>query len=416
MGCSTSVPLDESTSKRTQFEEYTAEVDTEDDNNDNSDINIIRCSINKTRASMFDNPERARRFCEHYAFPEDGKQILAVLGAAFVYKGYDTRDRTPVAVFETSIDDAVTLEELRTDFEAQMAVRVDHPNILRCLGIGDDGNTFFAIMEYTNGGDLFQWLGSRDTFDECDARLIFYQVASAVEYLHSKDMLHGNVRPESLLLVADDNGINVSGQIRPKLGGFFLSEQLSLSKPNLPAPFVTELKYNSPEQIRSKGNYGLPSDIWSLGVILHVLLVGDVPFKAGMNDDDDVALKKAIKNEPLTMDEADGWADISESAKDLVAGMLEKVPAKRLTALQVLQHDWCLNLKKKLDGDGETPIHDASSNNTPDIIRILLDFGGDVMASNANGLTPLHIAAIEAMKPEIIQTLLNVGADKKAKE
>ena len=68
------------------------------------------------------------------------------------------------------------------------------------------------------------------------------------------------------------------------------------------------------------------------------------------------------------------------------------------------------------DEDGETPIHDASSNNTPDIIRILLDFGGDVMASNANGLTPLHIAAIEAMTPEIIQMLLNAGADKKVKD
>lgn len=89
--------------------------------------------------------------------------------------------------------------------------------------------------------------------------------------------------------------------------------------------------YIAPEIIRDKGYKGFKADLWSAGVVLFALLFGTVPFKANNMKD----LHQQILKAKYNMKE-----EISEQAKDLIRGLLQIDPKKRLSVSQVLKHEW----------------------------------------------------------------------------
>ena len=89
--------------------------------------------------------------------------------------------------------------------------------------------------------------------------------------------------------------------------------------------------YIAPEILRDKGYYGFAVDIWSAGVVLYAMLYGTVPFKATNMTE----LQKLILKAKYTLKE-----DISPESRELLKGLMEKDPAKRLTIAQILEHPW----------------------------------------------------------------------------
>ena len=89
--------------------------------------------------------------------------------------------------------------------------------------------------------------------------------------------------------------------------------------------------YIAPEILRDKGYEGFQVDVWSAGVVLYAMLYGTVPFKANNMSE----LQKLIIKAKYTLKD-----DISEESRDLLTGLLEKDPSKRLTIPQILQHEW----------------------------------------------------------------------------
>jgi calcium/calmodulin-dependent protein kinase I len=194
----------------------------------------------------------------------------------------------------------------------------------------EDAKQFYLVMELVQGKELFDKIVERGQYSERDAAHISRQFVRAIEYLHSRGIAHRDLKPENLLSVGSGD------QEIIKVADFGLSKNFgdekmmtSCGSPGYVAPEVLECE-----------TYGKEVDMWSIGVIIYILLVGYPPFYA---DNDPALFKKIMACE---YEFGEGWDVISESAKDLIRKLLVKDPKKRLTAEQALQHPW---LRKDTD-------------------------------------------------------------------
>jgi serine/threonine protein kinase len=130
-------------------------------------------------------------------------------------------------------------------------------------------------MEYLKGGDLFNYLESRDfTISQERAREMSHSIATAIYYLHSFGIAHRDLKPENILMTSTED------DAQPKLVDFGLSKIIGPTQ-TCNDPFGT-LSYVAPEVLQQKP-YNKKVDLWSLGVIIYLLLSGTLPF----DDDDD---------------------------------------------------------------------------------------------------------------------------------
>ena len=206
--------------------------------------------------------------------------------------------------------------------------QVDHPNIVKFHQSFIDYRYVHIVMEYCTGGELFDRIVSAHKFTEKHACEIMEQMLSAVKHLHEHGIVHRDLKPENFLMSDTSEGAEV------KLIDFGLSkrfsnkEQINKMKTVVGTPY-----YVAPEVL--KGSYDMRCDVWSLGVILYVFLCGYPPFEGDNNKE---IFKNVLKSE-LAFDPAD-WGAVSPEAKDLVSKMLEKGPAKRITAETCQDHPW----------------------------------------------------------------------------
>jgi calcium-dependent protein kinase len=164
----------------------------------------------------------------------------------------------------------------------------------------------YIVMEYLRGGDLFSFLEKRKfRVREEIAKHIAHQVATALYYLHSFGIVHRDMKPENILMVTTDEMSSV------KIVDFGLSKTFGPGE-NCKEPFGT-LCYVAPEILLQKP-YDKSVDLWSLGVIIHLMLSGTLPFDS---DDDREIARKTIYEEVALAHPV--WeAEISNEAKDMV--------------------------------------------------------------------------------------------------
>ncbi|KAG7224556.1 hypothetical protein INR49_011308 [Caranx melampygus] len=184
-----------------------------------------------------------------------------------------------------------------------------------------------SIMICPQGGDLFDAITSANRYTERDASGMLYNLANAIKYLHSLNIVHRDIKPENLLVYE-----HADGSKSLKLGDFGLATVVD-------GPLYTVCgtpTYVAPEIIAETG-YGLKVDIWAAGVITYILLCGFPPFR-GSSDDQEVLFDQILMGQlefPLPY-----WDNVSETAKELIRSMLEVEVDQRYSALQVLEHPW----------------------------------------------------------------------------
>lgn len=216
------------------------------------------------------------------------------------------------------------------DCEIQAMQMLSHPSIVKLHEVDFDDNNIYLNLELCGGGSLFEHL-QNGPFPEPLARFYFYQLISGLKYCHDMGVCHRDLRLENLLL---DNYGNLKitdfGQARIfKKGWDLFSTQL-----------VGSLYHLSPEQILGKVYSGEKVDVWSAGIILYCFLTGRLPF----NDADVMKLFDEIKECSYTYEKDD---NVSDSAKDLIAKLLQPNPKDRLTPEQILSHPWMKGEKKR---------------------------------------------------------------------
>ncbi|XP_049582631.1 serine/threonine-protein kinase DCLK1b [Syngnathus scovelli] len=211
--------------------------------------------------------------------------------------------------------------------EVSILRRVKHPNIVLLIEEMDTGNEIYLVMELVKGGDLFDAITSSNKYTERDAGCMLFNLASAVKYLHGLNIVHRDIKPENLLVYQHHDGSKSL-----KLGDFGLATVVN----GYLYTVCGTPTYVAPEIVAEKG-YGLKVDIWAAGVITYILLCGFPPFNCD-GEDQDVLFREILKAQ-LEFP-SPHWDGVSDSAKELIGGMLQVDVERRLSAAQVLEHPW----------------------------------------------------------------------------
>jgi calcium-dependent protein kinase len=96
-------------------------------------------------------------------------------------------------------------DKVRFFTEIDIMRQLDHPNIVRLFEIFQDDKRFYLVTDLCTGGELFDEITKRSTFNEQDAANLIKQVLSAIAYCHSKSICHRDIKPENILLDTKSN-------------------------------------------------------------------------------------------------------------------------------------------------------------------------------------------------------------------
>ncbi|KAK8632612.1 hypothetical protein V6N13_073002 [Hibiscus sabdariffa] len=208
-----------------------------------------------------------------------------------------------------------------------------HPNVVSIRSAYEDPTAVHVVMDLCEGGELFDRIVQRGHYSERKAAELARIIVSVVEACHSMGVMHRDLKPENFLFVNEDEDSPL------KVIDFGLS---TFFKPgDTLTDVVGSPYYVAPEVL--KRCYGPEADVWSAGVIIYILLCGVPPF---WGETEGEIFEEVLKGQlDFT---SDPWPNISESAKDLLSKMLVRDPKKRITAFQVLRHNW-------VQVDGEAP-------------------------------------------------------------
>ena len=207
--------------------------------------------------------------------------------------------------------------------EISILVELKSPLIMRLYEVYDAPKTYQLVTELVEGGELFDRIVEKEKYSEADARAVVRNMVSAIDYIHGHNVVHRDLKPENILLVSPDDDAQI------KLADFGFAKHVYEATSACGTPgFV------APEIL--KGNkYGTGVDVWSLGVIVYITLVGYPPFY----DENQSRLFEKIKSGRYAFHKK-YWSDISENAKDFVRAMLTVDPTCRAAASALLAHPW----------------------------------------------------------------------------
>eukprot|EP01080_Neovahlkampfia_damariscottae_P006669 gene6669-10833_t len=252
------------------------------------------------------------------------KEKLGKGSFGVVHLATDLKTGSPVAVkilCKKDMDaDFQGIEHLK-GMEIKIHKQVQHSNIAKLLEIIETDDDIYMIMEYCSGGKIEKMV-EYNPFDESTARNYFKNILNSLEYLHAKNICHRDVHLGNILLDKTTDQV--------KLIDFGLSNYYSDYKIALRCG---RAMYAAPEMLTASGYYGPEIDVWALGVCLFVMLTGFVPFRFTEN---------TIKRQFSFPLEDEG---VSTEVIDLIYGIFNLDPEKRLTIEQIKSHPW---MNKKL--------------------------------------------------------------------
>jgi tRNA A-37 threonylcarbamoyl transferase component Bud32 len=202
----------------------------------------------------------------------------------------------------------------------------EHPNIVKTYGYVNDPQNVYIALELCEGGELLEELEHIHNYSEHDAASILTQMVTTLGYLHEKGIVHRDVKPENVLL-KKKGASDIDGNI--KMADFGLANILE-GKDSLKTVCGSPA-YMAPE-VHNMLDYNEKVDMWSCGVMLFLLLSGQLPF---------LPPRLVEKAEAMNYEfSAKLWSNVSDAAKDLVVHLLVADPKTRYGVKEVLAHPW----------------------------------------------------------------------------
>ncbi|NXN89694.1 DAPK1 kinase, partial [Bombycilla garrulus] len=217
----------------------------------------------------------------------------------------------------------------REDIEREVGIlkEIRHPNVITLHDVYESKTDVILILELVAGGELFDFLAEKESLTEEEATEFLKQILNGVQYLHSLQIAHFDLKPENIMLL--DRNVP---KPRIKIIDFGLAHKID---------FGNEFKniFGTPEFVAPEiVNYeplGLEADMWSIGVITYILLSGASPF-LGETKQETLANVSAVNYKF----EEEFFSNTSTLAKDFIRRLLVKDPKKRMTIQDSLLHPW----------------------------------------------------------------------------
>lgn len=205
--------------------------------------------------------------------------------------------------------------------EINLMKNLRHFSVVKLLDTIETDKYILLIMENILGGDLLTFIKKRNKLPEKVAKFIFKQLLQSIKYIHSKNIVHRDIKLDNILIDLHNN---------IKLCDFGVGKNIVNNQELLYEQCGTPA-YIAPEVLGGEGYTGFPVDIWSSGVVLYSLLMGNIPFKAqNLNELQSLIMTGNYKR----------IEGISQNGKDLLNKLLEINPNKRITPDEALNHPW----------------------------------------------------------------------------
>lgn len=229
-----------------------------------------------------------------------------------------------------------SLKRLRD--EINIMCHLDHPSVMRIEEVYESDNEIYLVQEICSGGDLFDRLNAQPQYhytEEQCAKLV-KQMLSSIRYLHSKGIIHRDLKLENFLFTTKDEDSDL------KLIDFGLSKHFKVGVPlceKVGTPYTV-----APEIL--KGNYDEKCDMWSLGVITFLLLSGDTPF-GGLDGENLQIVKQNIMRGQVSFEPENKWDHVSDEGKTFVKSLLCIDVSHRPTAKEAQRSNWIQDWSEK---------------------------------------------------------------------
>ncbi|XP_057666064.1 serine/threonine-protein kinase SIK2-like isoform X1 [Diorhabda carinulata] len=244
-----------------------------------------------------------------------GKGNFAVVKLA---KHRITKTEVAIKIIDKSQLDASNLQKVYR--EVDIMKRLDHPHIIKLYQVMETKNMIYLVSEYASQGEIFDYIARYGRMTEDHSRNKFWQILSAVEYCHNRNIVHRDLKAENLLLDSNNN---------IKIADFGFSNYYTVG--GQLSTWCGSPPYAAPEVFEGKKYVGPEIDIWSLGVVLYVLVCGALPF--------DGCSLQALRDRVLS-----GRFRIpyfmSSDCESLIRKMLVLEPNKRYSIQQIKKHRW----------------------------------------------------------------------------
>nr|CAD7400365.1 unnamed protein product [Timema cristinae] len=253
-----------------------------------------------------------------------------------------TKEQVAIKILDKSKLEQKTRKMLAREIATMEAIH--HPNIIRLYEVVETYSKIYLVMEFARGGELFNKLTTYGRFQECDAKPLFAQVISAVEYMvrhsgskHEHNFIHRDIKAENVFYSAPS---------LVKLGDFGFSTQLTTGREQQLNTFCGSPPYAAPELFRDESYLGAPVDVWALGVLLFFMVTAQMPFKAQTV----ASLKKHILDGSFVVPahvSAQCRALIGNTTllvcaqcRALIEGTLKQTPRQRLSLSEIHNSEW----------------------------------------------------------------------------
>jgi serine/threonine protein kinase len=220
--------------------------------------------------------------------------------------------------------DRLDSEELMQKLYHELCVMVHlrHPGIVRLVDLLKDDAFYYVFLDLCAEGDLFSYIVDHKTLTEVEAQTFLKQILHALAYMHTCDVVHRDLKPENIL-------IDSARLLRIKIADFGLSGHIRENE--LTGTMSRSPCYVAPEVLSGSSYDARKSDLWSVGVILYTMAVGNIPWVKGPISQMFAQIRKADFKTPTYL---------SDQCRDLIRRFLTVDVEKRITIHEALSHPW----------------------------------------------------------------------------
>ena len=272
---------------------------------------------NEEKEKDEDEKEYSKKIGDYILFEQIGQGTFSKVTRAF---HIITEQIVAVKILDKQkIEDEIDIERIIREIEILRSI--SHPNISQMYETYSTVHNFYLMMEYVEGGDLFDFISDNCFLPENKACFFFRQLISVMEYLSELGISHRDIKPENILLDKNHENIKV---IDFGLSNYCMEHELLHSSCGSPC-------YASPEMLSGNPYSGISTDLWSAGIVLYSMLVGALPF-------DDQELHKLY--EQIKLGKFYIPSTLSLEAIDLLKRILQVDPNKRIKMKELKEHKW----------------------------------------------------------------------------
>ena len=307
---------------------------------------IIEDDNNNTKTTIFTTTSSLLKDINNlYKF----KEVIGKGAFGIVRAGYRIKEISPHKIYAIkSIDKTKISQNDINNLEKEIDIisSLDHPNIARFYETFHDERYFHIVTELCRGKELTKLLKQNGgTIKEKNCRIIIMKILHAINYCHSRGIVHCDLKPDNIIFEApneDNDNDDILNLFGLKLIDFGLSSRIQKNK-KLNNTVGTSY-FIAPEILKSE--YDEKCDVWSIGVILYYILSGKFPFTGKTNIE---IFEKIKNNEPFYGNNL--FNSNSQNTMDFIKQCLRKNPNERLSAQECLLHPWLEPIFKHIHSD-----------------------------------------------------------------